>query len=1166
MAASEAPTERRSSHPGQPGPDRVVGDLRAAAAREAAAVGLDNKRITLSTGLDTLTNEATGNTRKPRPGACTYLMFDIHDMSGMGKNGAMKKLLAEFRLLANTADYHISTENGFLTVLGTAERATNSLLALGKSIQTIAPAAKVFIGPAEIGYTEDKMVVSNLPMGETRQAWQLKPAGLYITEELAAIIEDKGKSREGSHFTIETTEPDDLNLRTVLSYKPKVSTDIGGPDKLVGYENEGDDLNFHLRDDETRLIILKGEAGIGKSRLLNEQLLKLPSHILCSLDGADKSVPGSSLVTLAAQLATIIEEDPILRSEGEEQTSAKVVSFSRLPIGERKLRAQRNPAEVADMCSSALQIINFTKGQKTPLVIEDLHHADRHSEKWILEIAKRYLEATDGEGKVLISMRPGEMYESTAQKDLEKWVGDFYGEDSTHELELKGLDFSNPEVSYEYCFHSLPAVLRQGKTLGDWHKELGKRAGRNPLIMTTLMATLLENPTNFATTDDGVINVKEEAIAKFANVSPDDPSGLAGVYHQRIKALDEGSRAVLQAIALAGGKISAKQIGAVIAAFTGKSLDTFVAVTTTLIERGLVQETKGKDGTATSVSLKHEMTGPFILSSITDPEKKTMMANRLYGVIGQDPETTNDSRFAMLHQIASGKDAPELGEEFWSEYIEIASKCLADATDHNAYGSIYSLVETILDRENGAKRLRDARFLMPVDGDVAETIKDTIPENIKRFIAKLLIDLARSTLYLGKFKEMEQAVKDIKRLLESNPNIEENEKAPARTKGKIALVEFEAAYVESAHVPAVKKTMSKIYTEQIQSSSDIPTAKRAEAGIKFFSRMNNMAMARKIYDDHIDEVRAKSERYAKTHDGMPSPEFAEIERLINCRAPMNKLREEMYCLGEGVRLDEDCEYCPEALSAEQKAELAVIKAAFKKTKVLKEKFPGLFSPYSELGIYDQEVRMTAQEGDYQTAIKAAREAMRVANQMDLGNAFARHVNDLAILHFTTAKPQEAFKVLTREGKQVKSKLGPENFMQFLMRAQTVLSVGMICLDTKTKVDKETLTAQIQEAFKCFTELNQQYAEIATSPEGAYGLLGYISPILKKARELGIPLPEGIDDKSKYPCMDLEVVTRGIQFSLGISDKGIRNVGKTKRQGLYELFEGLSIQRDSRLQK
>ena len=108
--------------------------------------------------------------------------------------------------------------------------------------------------------------------------------------------------------------------------------------------------------------------------------------------------------------------------------------------------------------------------------------------------------------------------------------------------------------------------------------------------------------------------------------------------------------------------------------------------------------------------------------------------------------------------------------------------------------------------------------------------------------------------------------------------------------------------------------------------------------------------------------------------------------------------------------------------------------------------------------------------------------------------------------------------------------------------------------------------KIKEEFKCFAELNQQYAEIATSPEGAYGLLGYVSPILRKARELGIPLPEDIDDSNKYPCMDLKVVASGIEFSRGISDNGIRGIGKTKRHGLYELFEGLSMQRDAKLPK
>src|SRR3989338_5491517 len=206
-AAMEAITVRRVTTE----PDT----LRTTTAAEATAAGADHEPVKLPTGLDTLTNEATGNIKKPRPGVCTYLMFDIHDMTGMTEHGTMKRLLADFKLVANTADYHVSTGDGFLTILGTSERATNSLAAMAISIQTIDPKEKVFIGPAEISYPEGEMIVSNLPMSETRKAWQAKQPGLWTTDELASNVADKSKFREGSHFEWELSEPDELNLRKV---------------------------------------------------------------------------------------------------------------------------------------------------------------------------------------------------------------------------------------------------------------------------------------------------------------------------------------------------------------------------------------------------------------------------------------------------------------------------------------------------------------------------------------------------------------------------------------------------------------------------------------------------------------------------------------------------------------------------------------------------------------------------------------------------------------------------------------------------------------------------------------------------------------------------------------------------------------------------------------
>lgn len=1127
--------------------------LRAASAAEAAAAGADTAPIPLPTGIDSLTNKATGNIRKPRPGGCSYLMFDIHDMRHQAENGTLKLLMADIKLVSNTADYHVSIENGFLTVLGTSERATNSLLALATSIKTIDPSSKLFIGNAEITYPEKEMVVMNLPMGETRTAWSAKPAGMRITEEMYQLYLNKSKSREGSHFEIEVSEPDELNLREILSYKAKVGKDIGGPDEMVGYENEGTDLNFRLRDDDTKLIILKGAAGIGKSRLLNEQLAKLPSYILCSLDAADKNVPGASLITLAAQLAQIIEEDPILRSDEGEGASAKVVSFSRLPLSEKRKLAERNPAQLADMCTSALGIINFAKGQKTPLIIEDLHHADRHSEKYLLEIAKRYLDSTDSTAKVVFSMRPEEMYESDAQRNLEKSIGEFYGEDSTHEVSLTGLDFSDPKVSEKYCFHSLPVAVRQGKTLGPWHTELGKRAGRSPLIMTTLMATLLENPSNF-TVDDGVINVKPQALAMFDHIEPDDPSGLAGVYHQRIAALDEGSRAVLQAVALAGGRISSAQISAVIKKFAGESIDTFAAVTTKLVEGGYVKETDG------SIALQHEMIGPFVIGSITDPERKTMMANLLYGIVGSDPETPNSSKFAMLHHIAGAKDAPGPDEKFWEEYAKVVEACLDDAKDHNAYGSAYATAKAVLDRETGALAVK-----MAIQALTA--LITNSPTHIENLASKVLLSLAQSALYLGRFDEMQEAIEKLKEMVavrrRGPGGIQEVQRLNSM-EGKITLIEFEAAYVKAAQDPKEREKLAKIYTAQIQSSSAIPVAQKAAAGIKYFIRRHDIASAQKIYDEHFDTLQRESDAHAKTHDGMPSPELAEIQRLLQIIGPINILRKRILNIDANTVLDDDCAYCPEALTAEQKTESAAIKDAHDKVKALKEKFPGLYNPYSELGIMNAEFMIASYEGDYETAFKATREAMRIADQMDLGNEFGRHVNDLAMLNFTTGKPKEAFKVLTREGKLVKSRLEKENVFQFYMRAQAVIAAAMICRNQSEQTPKAEMATYVQEALVLFTEINQQFPKYAKDPEAAYGLMGYISPILAKAKELGIPLPENIDNPEVYPFMKPEVVASGITHATKVSDKGIRGVAGEKRHGLYELCEGLLKRRDSKL--
>ncbi|MBI4975757.1 ATP-binding protein, partial [Candidatus Peregrinibacteria bacterium] len=390
--------------------------------------------------ITTLLKNQTKESQPPRPGSCNYLMFDLSIFVGTERSDILPKLLRELDTILTSKRFHIKVDSkkGYLIILGMAERgATNTLLSIATSMSAWISGTKIILGKGEVEY-EDKTTfkIKGLPEGEIEEQVEALGVGIHLSTELNDRINKPG-SREGALSRIKTRPSTNQKFVQLTEYEPRVSLDTGGPDIMIGYENEEERLDTILKDNTTRLMVVEAEAGHGKTTLLHHTVGKLPAAILCSCDPAsddndktkrESKVTGSSLATIAEQLAaTLKRENLVGRVPPDRNTEAlvdKLLEFSERTRPEKIQSAQKDPDNLSACCLAAIRFITSEMGEKTPLLIEDLHHADRFSVQYITDII--YSHAEKG-GKAVYSKRPEEMYESQAEKQLKLRLQGQYG-------------------------------------------------------------------------------------------------------------------------------------------------------------------------------------------------------------------------------------------------------------------------------------------------------------------------------------------------------------------------------------------------------------------------------------------------------------------------------------------------------------------------------------------------------------------------------------------------------------------------------------------------------------------------------------------------------------------------------------------------------------------
>ncbi|MBI5754574.1 AAA family ATPase, partial [Candidatus Peregrinibacteria bacterium] len=738
----------------------------------------------------------------------SYMLIDKETAGNPANNETLSK---EIAVIINSRDF-ITTQDdeGNIIIFALSERGgVERLFDIDESLRKANKQSKILIGECTLLQNDeglslldgslDRDTLETLHEGETAVSQSLNEK---ITSD---------QSRVGKNIKLHTSPHSNPKLVKLLDTVHLVSQELGGPDRLIGYQEELATLLNAATDDDTHIISLEGHAGHGKSRVRTEMLRLLPNSILCSINPDNKNSLGSGLVTIAEQLAEIIKqetseiqliptayEEMIGLDESDnpvyEEKAISFEQFNALTAGERIIFTTLHPETVSELCYDAMEQLRAAQNPQTLFVLEDLHHADRLSEEYLVKLIKRYADSKDG--KAMVTSRPEEMYQSLAFKNLKE---EEQTKNSLKVIELKGLSLlTNDTLGRNFAFYSLPPEIRkdgqgQDRKIDTWYRKLAHKAGPSPLYMKSFMDAVIPN----LGIEDGTIVIKNpQVLERIDQIDPKSPTDHAVYFQERLANLDDQSRTFLQYVALMSEELGLLQIMAISKEIMGLNREGTLNLSGNLRKGGYTTDDFLR---GTICKLQHESTKGIVLDSI-DPKEKAVMAKKLYDQFKEDDYVSQKIKYELATIIAGNmntKPPPDFTEnfenkEFWEEYKKLVDSLFQDTTSRQDVEATRLAAQTILQ----IPRIKDAVATLQENA-----INNHHPETI-RIAIDCLFNLAESSRIEGKYEETAKALDLLKNIRNQHSHLVNNL--------KILTIGFDSARMQNK-----VQEMKNLYQEML---------------------------------------------------------------------------------------------------------------------------------------------------------------------------------------------------------------------------------------------------------------------------------------------------------------------------------------------------------------
>ena len=319
---------------------------------------------------------------------------------------------------------------------------------------------------------------------------------------------------------------------------------LSAPAPFVGRHRELELLQRCLADvlaGRPRLVLVEGEAGVGKSRLLKEireRAQRDGVHVLCGRCSEDLPLPFRPFVEAL--------EEPLREVCGGGADSPASLLQGRLDeVGDPDPRAASGPEQLRLFRAVSQGCLALAQRHPTMLVLEDLHWADRSTldllEHVVFAVADAATRAT-APLIVLCTYRGTEIGER-----LGRTIARLRREDVTVTLDLQGLD----EAEIDLLIRGLGLAEPTHQLVTSVHST----TRGNPLFVQELLHDLVKR---------GALRRRGGFLAAVGDLEAARlPAELTGVIAARIQPLGERCREVLRLGSLLGLRFSLHTLAAV---------------------------------------------------------------------------------------------------------------------------------------------------------------------------------------------------------------------------------------------------------------------------------------------------------------------------------------------------------------------------------------------------------------------------------------------------------------------------------------------------------------------------------------------------------------------------------------------------------------------------
>src|SRR6266542_2015284 len=329
---------------------------------------------------------------------------------------------------------------------------------------------------------------------------------------------------------------------------------------MVGRDDELDRLRELVSGPQSRVAVVAGEPGVGKSRLVQELLAGLPPVTTVLVGQADPGALGRPFELL---LDAVAEREGAAAERLGQLTDPSHSLVERLHIG--------------------LEIVrSLTDQGRAVLVFEDLHWADSES----IALFERIADLPGGSRVLIGTYRPEEL---TRRNPVAELLGRLERRHSISHLRLERFTLADTSAFLTAATGSTPSYRAA--------VALHKRTGGNPFFLEELLK---------AGGDDLDLDKLWQSPL---------PWSLAEALRQQVDDLDPALRRIVEAAAVLGRKVPFDLLAAV----TRVPEDDLIAVLRELVERGLLIEL-GED----EFGFRHALTREAIADQMLGRQRRRL--------------------------------------------------------------------------------------------------------------------------------------------------------------------------------------------------------------------------------------------------------------------------------------------------------------------------------------------------------------------------------------------------------------------------------------------------------------------------------------------------------------------------------------------------------------